>query len=80
MPLSLYQTLFDFTLNICKEYPQISPFSLRKESAKEVCIFIARFIDKTAREQGTATTSPSRKTFKIGNKEYYEDTGGDWIF
>lgn len=58
----------------------MSPLSIRKESAKEMCIFIARFIDKTAREKGTATTSPSRKTFKIGNKEYYEDAGGDWIF
>lgn len=82
--MTLYESFFDLSLQICKEFPQITPFSLRKESGKEVCIFIARFIRKNAREntkhQGIQPTQNGKKTIKVGNKVYYEDSEGDWLF
>lgn len=53
---------------------------MRRESAKEVCILLARFITKTAKDKAANGSSKQRKTIKVGNKVYFEDNGGDWAF
>ena len=79
-PPPLYDVLFDFTCQMCEKFPQFTPLSMRRESAKEVCILLARFITKTAKDNAANGSSKQRKSIKVGNKVYYEDNGGDWAF
>ena len=78
----MYDVLFDFTCQICKEYPSLTPLSVRRESAREMCIFIARYITRGAnlkKEEKSFNGKTKSNTIRVGKNIYYENNG-DWIF
>lgn len=79
---TLYEAFFDLTIQICKEFPQFTPLQIRKESAEEMCIFIARFLNKKIRENANGKPNHAQNIIEVGkNKvQYYEDNSGDWVF
>lgn len=40
--LTLYQSLFEITEGLCKRYPALTPFVVRRERAKEVFLLLKR--------------------------------------
>lgn len=50
--LSLYQSLFETTQSLCKLYPALTPFSIRRERAKEVFLLIKRINTHPKNENG----------------------------
>lgn len=46
--------MFDMTDNLCKRYPSLSPFTVRRERAGEVFLLVNRLNDKVAREDDGA--------------------------
>ena len=56
----------------------MTPISVRRESAREMCIFIARFISKGSRLK--SNTGKNGEPIKVGNKVFYEDNSGNWVF
>ena len=78
----MYDVLFDFTCQICKEYTSLTPLSVRRESAREMCIFIARYITRGAnlKRDEKSFNAGNGNPIKIGNKVFYEDNSGNWIF
>lgn len=45
--LTLYQSYFDFELQLCKLFPALSPFSIRRERAREVFLLMRRLNETT---------------------------------
>lgn len=48
--LTLYQTYFDFELELCKLFSALTPFSIRKEKAREVFLLMKRLNDANKRQ------------------------------
>lgn len=42
--LTIYQALFEMTNTLCKVYPALSPFTVRRERVKEVFLLYRRII------------------------------------
>lgn len=42
MPSTLYEIFFDMTEDLCKVYPALSPFIIRKTTAHEVFLLVRR--------------------------------------
>lgn len=83
----LYEQLFEITLQICGQFPTLTPISIREEDAEEVITMFARFITlakKKNRENGGVVNTPSRiagkeVTGRSGQRyiiHRYEDTSG----
>lgn len=58
--MTLYQSLFDLTQNLCKLYPALTPFSVRRERAKEVFLLIKRINTQPKTKDGQKVDSKGR--------------------
>lgn len=46
----MYEIFFEMTMNLCKWFPSLSPFGIRREKAVEVLKLISRLGDRGRRE------------------------------
>ena len=75
-PVSMYEALFDMTIQICNMFPGITPISLRNEDADEVMRIIYRLAQHKKREYGQRHGAMQPKQTK---KRVYADTAtGGW--
>lgn len=50
--LTIYQALFEMTNTLCKIYPALTPFAVRRERVKEVFLLYRRIITKPKMPEG----------------------------
>lgn len=81
----LYEQLFELTLNICEQFPTMTPISIREEDADEVILMFARYVTLARRKNGNARANviakESTKEIVTQNGQRYvihkyEDTSG----
>ena len=83
----LYEQLFEITLQICGQFPSLTPISIREQDAEEVITMFVRFITLARRKNGHSTgggnTTPGKGTKQaIGRSgqryiiHTYEDKSG----
>lgn len=41
--MPIYEALFDMQISLCNRFPALTPFSIRKEPAREVFLLISRY-------------------------------------
>ena len=73
--LTLYQSMLELTLQLCKAYPALTPFSVRRERAHEVFLLVRRINSQpqkgggsTARRNREETDSKGRIRRPAGDK------------
>ena len=83
----LYEQLFDLTIQVCGQFPSLTPISIREQDAEEVITMFARFITMAKRKNrestGNGHTIPGNGTKEaIGRSgqryiiHTYEDNSG----
>lgn len=65
--MTLYQSLFETTNLLCKRYPALTPFSVRRERASEVFLLIRRINTHPRTEQGRPVDSQGRIRVPAGD-------------
>lgn len=50
--LSLYETFFDLTDNLCQRYMSLNPFVVRREKVGEVFLLVQRINRRNQRKKG----------------------------
>lgn len=65
--LTIYQALFEMTNTLCKVYPALTPFSVRRERVKEVFLLYRRIITKPKTENGQKVDSQGRILVPAGD-------------
>lgn len=66
--LTIYQALFEMTNTLCKIYPALTPFSVRRERVKEVFLLYRRIITKPkTEEEGQKVDSQGRILVPAGD-------------
>jgi hypothetical protein len=49
----MYQAFFDLQTSLCKKFPALTPFSIRREKYGEVMRLYGRLLDQMSREEAT---------------------------
>ena len=65
--MTIYQALFEMTNTLCKIYPALTPFSVRRERVKEVFLLYRRIITKSKTEEGQKVDSQGRILVPAGD-------------
>lgn len=65
--MTIYQALFEMTNTLCKIYPALTPFSVRRERVKEVFLLYRRIITKPKTEGGQKVDSQGRILVPAGD-------------
>ena len=65
--LTLYQTLFDMTNTLCKIYPALTPFAVRRERAKDVFLLYRRIITQPKTQNGQRVDNKGRILVEAGD-------------
>ena len=65
--LTIYQALFEMTNTLCKIYPALTPFTVRRERVKEVFLLYRRIITKPKTEGGQKVDSQGRILVPAGD-------------
>lgn len=65
--LTLYQSLFQTAELLCKRYPALTPFSIRRERAREVFLLIRRINSHPRAEQGREVDAQGRIRVPAGD-------------
>lgn len=51
MPETIYQLLFDVSMNLCSVFQGMSPFDVRRERFHDVMLIYARYLDYAQRNK-----------------------------
>ena len=70
--MPLYELFFELEVSICDRFPATTPFSIRREPAREVFLLTSRMNRKTARDNKKAKA-------KNGPKVIRRPAGDDWF-
>jgi hypothetical protein len=65
--MTLYQNLFDMTETLCRRYPALTPFSVRKERAREVFLLIRRVCTQPKTEAAQQHDAQGRERRPAGD-------------
>lgn len=65
--LTMYQALFEMTNTLCKIYPALTPFAVRRERVKDVFLLYRRIITKPKAESGQKVDSQGRILVPAGD-------------
>lgn len=66
--LTMYQALFDMERTLCKEYPALTPFSIRRERLREVVLLVNRTNTHPKDKDGQEVDSKGRIRVHAGDK------------
>lgn len=58
--MTLYQSLFEMTNTLCKAFPALTPFSIRRERAREVFLLVRRMNSKPRTKKGEEVDTRGR--------------------
>lgn len=65
--LTLYQTLFEMTNTLCKIYPALTPFIVRRERAHDVFVLYRRIITQPKTKGGRRVDKRGRILVEAGD-------------
>lgn len=73
--LTLYQSLFEMARTLCEAFPALTPFSIRRERAREVFLLIKRINTHPHTENG----EPVEKVEKDKAGRIRRPAGDNWF-
>ena len=74
--MTLYQSLLEMNVQLCKAFPALTPFAVRRESAHEVFLLVRR-INSQPRTDRSLTTETRQEVDKRGRIR--RPAGDNWF-